>query len=155
MRSKLERKHKIVKNPFRASYKWSWLFSFLFLLIKVIRLIISPPSSNWRGLKEYYEFSPLFLFVWLCLIAPLWEEFFFRWFIIRKIGKGKWFFYLVSFFSFVMAHFIKLFNFSSFFNLSYYAVWFIFVYWLSDFNLFFPIFLHMSNNLLFFSFKMN
>ena len=143
-----------LKNPFQVAYKWSWLHSFLYFFIRVIRLIVSPPSSDWGHLSKYYKLSPFFFFVWLCLIAPLWEEFFFRWFIIKKIGKGKCFFYLVSFLGFVMIHFIaRPFTFSSFFNLSYHAFWFVFIYWLSDFNLFFPIFLHAFNNLAVFCFK--
>lgn len=148
------KKRKIISNPFNNSYKWSWLWCFFCLLIQIIRLIINPPSNGWGRLDRHYRFSPLFLFVGFCLITPLWEEFVFRYLVFKMFGRKKFISYLISFFGFVMMHFIgETFIFKRFLGLSYYAVCFIFIYWLSDFNLFFPIFLHLLILLTIFCFR--
>ena len=145
---------KKISNPFNASYKWSWFWIFCHLLILIIRLSMEP-KRGWGGFqKRYYQFSPLLFSVGLCLIAPLWEEFVFRYLVFKVFGRKKIFSYLISFFGFVMMHFIsETFAFKRFLGLSYYAIWLIFIYWLSDFNLFFPFFLHLLINLTIFCFK--
>jgi membrane protease YdiL (CAAX protease family) len=143
-----------ITNPFQSSYKLCWVLSICCLLIEIAKKAGRVQRGQWGSLQKYYDASPFLFFVWLCLIAPLWEETVFRWLIIKKIGKGKFFFILTSFFSFIMIHFIKeTFTLGRFLNLSYYSAWIIFIYWLSDWNLLFPIFLHFLVNFTYFCFK--
>ena len=150
------KKRKIISNPFNTSYKWSWFWVICHLLILIIKLSTSL-RRGWGGSqKKFYQFSPLLFFVGCCLIAPLWEEFVFRYLVFKIFDRKKIFSYIISFFGFVMMHFItETFTLRRFLGLSYYAFWFIFIYWLSDFNLFFPIFLHSFTNLIIFCFKIN
>lgn len=130
-----------------------WFFLTLCLLVEIFKRL-GVNRGNWSLLDKYRHFPPLFFFAWFCFVAPLWEELVFRWLIIKKIGKGKFLFCLISFISFVMAHFISdRFIFERFLSLSYYSMWFIFIYWLSDWNLYFPIFLHFLTNFVIFCFR--
>ena len=142
------------RTIFHKKYVWSWILLTCFCLIRVVTLIGERVGvSRNRILEKLYHVSPIFYFLSLCLIGPVVEEFIFRYLVFRIFGKkGKrfWLSCFISFFAFIFAHprvwksFIRYFPW-----LAFYALFFIFIYWLSGWNFFFPVLSHILINTIF------
>lgn len=140
-----------IKPIFRKKYVWTWICLVCFYLIRLITLIGKRVGiSENRILKKSYYISPILYFLLLCLIGPILEEFIFRYLvfkIVNKKFKRFWLTCFVSFFTFIFSHLRVWENFSRYFPwLAFYSIAFIFIYWLSEYNLFFPIILHILIN---------
>jgi len=141
---------KSIKPSFQKKYLLSWIWVVLFSLIRIITLIGKPVGIGRNLASWLYPFSPTLYFLSFCLIGPIIEEFIFRYLVFKtfgKKGKGLWLSYFISFFAFIFVHRGVWENFSRYFPwLAFYAFFFIFIYWLSDWNLFFPILSHILIN---------
>lgn len=146
---------KSLKNPkFRL---WLWIigillvsfFSYFLLQIIFSRLGIYQKKPVQTDLVPKAD---LRFFLSACLLAPVVEECVFRWFIFKIFGKKNPFSYLISFFSFTLAHAPKmLFIYGlhpsfTIFNYGIGAIGLIFIYRLSNWDLTYPIILHFLNN---------
>ena len=144
---------KSIKLLFQKKYLLSWIWVVLFSLIRIITLIGKPVGIGRNLASWLYPFSPTLYFLAVCLIGPIIEEFIYRYFVFKMFGKkGKrfWLSCFVSFFTFILAHPRVWEDFNKYFPwLAFYAFFFIFIYWLSDWNLFFPILLHVCINTIF------
>lgn len=108
---------------------------------KLIEIIASSKENFWR-LPQ--------IILGLCVLAPILEECIFRHFVFAIFGKNNPFSYLVSFFSFVLAHYHWGENiFILFLQYSVASFGLIFIYKKSNWNLLAPILLHSLINLLF------
>ncbi|MCE8162829.1 MAG: CPBP family intramembrane metalloprotease [Candidatus Moeniiplasma glomeromycotorum] len=108
----------------------------------------------------FYQISPLFAFVSLVIIAPLGEECVFRYLVFEIFGKKNPLAYPVSAVSFIFAHWIGptigggLLNGTTFqlllLNYLPMTIFFICAYWISDWNLTYPLYFHFLWNLMVF-----
>jgi membrane protease YdiL (CAAX protease family) len=139
------------------SYKNFWipiLALSLFNLL-VTFLFLTPERISPKTITDYRNLSPVGYFFLACIVAPIAEECFFRHLIFANFKKNNLFPYLLSVVSFILVHF-NYFNTSlvGFLNLVILylplTVYLIFVYYLSDWNLTFPIVVHFLNNLVVF-----
>lgn len=104
--------------------------------------VITNSKNNWWYLSQ--------IIFGMCVLAPIVEECIFRHFIFKIFGQESSLSYLVSFFSFILAHYHRGENvFLLFFQYSVATLGFIYVYKKSNWNLLFPILLHFLVNLLF------
>jgi len=139
------------KTSFHEKYVWCWIFLVCVCLIKANNLIGKKVGigGSWF-LKKAWSVSPTFYFLSLCLIGAIIEEFIFRYLVFKIFGKKDkrlWLSFFVSFFAFIFAHRRVWEDFRKNFPwLAFSAFSFIFIYWLSDWNLLFPIFLHVLFN---------
>jgi len=141
---------KFLKSVFTKKYLrvWVWLIGFTLFNIIRVRLTGKRVRLTEKGDRiagKICSFSPTFYFLLFCLIWPIVEEFIYRYLIFNIFGKeGKkfWLSCFISFFTFIFSHQQAWNNFNRFYVLALYSFSLIFIYWLSDWNLFFPIVLH-------------
>ena len=138
-------------------YKNFWIPVLTLASINLLFLLIflTPEKINPKLIEFYARLSPVGLFFLACIVAPIAEECFFRHLIFANFKKNNLFPYLLSTVSFILVH-LGYFGFSllGFLTLfSYYlplTLYLIFIYYLSDWNLTFPIVVHFLNNLIVF-----
>lgn len=138
-------------------YKSFWIpILALFLFNLLIALVFLPLKRiNPKIIELYSNLQPIGLFFLACIVAPIAEECFFRYLIFANFKKNNLFPYLLSAVSFILVHF-GYFEFSLLGFLSLIilylplTIYLIFVYYLSDWNLAFPIAVHFLNNLIVF-----
>ena len=150
---------KKIKSAFTEwdRYKNFWIPILLLSLfnLTIALLFLSPERINPKIIAAYSQLSPAGLFFLACIVAPIAEECFFRYLIFANFKKNNLFPYLLSAVSFILVHF-SYFEFSLVGLLSLIflylplTVYLIFVYYLSDWNLTFPIVVHFLNNLVVF-----
>ncbi|RHZ37340.1 CPBP family intramembrane glutamic endopeptidase [endosymbiont GvMRE of Glomus versiforme] len=125
--------------------KWLLSFSHLPLRAKLIEKLISLITEA----KGFLGLLPIIL--GSCVFAPIIEECLYRFFIFKILGEKNPFSYLLSYFTFILAHWqVRGENFASlFFQYSVATVGFIWIYKKSNWNLIYPIILHSLVNVLF------
>ncbi|WP_322632481.1 CPBP family intramembrane glutamic endopeptidase [endosymbiont DhMRE of Dentiscutata heterogama] len=150
------------KKIFWQTIKLLFFFTLIHFALKLVLGWVAPPSwpnlksekinthisvitsnkNNWGYLAQ--------IFFGMCVLAPIVEECIFRYFIFRIFGRKNPFSYLLSFLTFIGAHYHRGENlFLLFFQYSV-ATWgFIYVYKKSGWKLLSPILLHSLTNLLF------
>lgn len=132
-----------------------WIDILSFLALKSIIIFSFRPSILFAEQVPSFLIFPHFVFV--CIVAPIAEECFFRYLIFEIFDKDTWTPYLISFFGFMSAHLGYLIfpiNFSNFleWTLAYgsLTISLIGVYRRSNWNLAFPILFHFFNNFIVF-----
>ncbi|RHZ36972.1 CPBP family intramembrane glutamic endopeptidase [endosymbiont GvMRE of Glomus versiforme] len=125
--------------------KWLLSFSHLPLRAKLIEKLVQLITEA----KGFLGLLPIILAS--CVIAPIIEECLYRFFIFKILGKNNPFSYLLSYFTFILAHWqVRGENFVSLFvQYSVATVGFIWIYKKSNWNLAYPIILHSLVNILF------
>ena len=103
---------------------------------------ITNSKGNWGKMAQ--------IFFGLCVLAPIIEEVIFRYFIFQIFSRKNPFSYLLSFFTFVLAHYQRGENiFLLFLQYSMATLGFIYIYKKSGWKLLSPILLHSLVNFLF------
>ena len=125
--------------------KWLLSFSHLPLRAKLIERSVQLINEA----KNFWGLLPI-IFV-SCVLAPIIEECLYRFFIFEILGKNNPFSYLLSYFTFILAHWqVRGENFVSLFiQYSVATIGFIWIYQKSNWNLIYPIILHSLVNVVF------
>jgi len=150
------------KSIFWQSIKLLFFFALLHFALKLILGWAAP--SDWPSVKsEKINTQISFItnskgnlgqlaqiFLGMCILAPIVEEFIFRYFIFQIFGRKNPFSYLFSYLTFILAHYHRGENILLLFAQYSVATWgFIYIYQKSNWKLLSPILLHSLVNFLF------
>lgn len=151
----LPREWKRIKSAFSEKiYQQIWLVVLLNFALILLLNLLGGGNQIPKQVLIFRTIGPLATFFFICLVAPIAEECFFRYLIFANFAKNSLWPYLLSFFGFISIHaswFIAApALWSHLLGYGLLTAYLIYLYRRSGWNLAFPIAAHFLNNLIFF-----